>query len=108
MATQLVLTFPQNFPDKLSQDKEFLEKAKELIVMEALREEEISQGMAASLLGINRWDFPLLMAKHGIPLFDYSYEEWQEELKAVERIRKALNAEKDRRRSCSNKKMLDT
>jgi predicted HTH domain antitoxin len=40
---------------------------KEALIMQLLREGHISQGKAAHLLGMNRWDFFPLMAKYQIP-----------------------------------------
>ena len=61
-------------------DGEMALKAKDALVMELLREHEISQGKAAALLGISRHRLFDLMARHQVPVIDLTPEELQEEL----------------------------
>jgi predicted HTH domain antitoxin len=77
MSKQVVLDFPAELPEKSLKDKETLKKGKEAIVLELLRKGEISQGKAAELLGISRHDLLDLMAKHDIPMADFSPDELQ-------------------------------
>ncbi len=57
---------------------------KECIVLELYRRGEISTGKAAEILGMSYRQFLDLLAKHKIPLFRYSPEELEEELRAME------------------------
>jgi predicted HTH domain antitoxin len=47
-------------------------------------EHKISAGKAAELLGIQKSEFRRLMARKGIPYFDYSHEELKKEFRAVD------------------------
>jgi predicted HTH domain antitoxin len=71
---------------------------KEQAVLRLFEQGAISSGYGAELLGMTRYDFMLLLGKRGIPYFNYTEEEWQEELKNVERERKRLSAAKMKRR----------
>ncbi len=77
MSKKVVLEFPVDLPKKCLQDKEALQKGKEGLVLELLQQEEISQGKATELLGINRHDLFDLMAKYDIPVVNFSPEELQ-------------------------------
>ncbi|MDO8139892.1 MAG: UPF0175 family protein, partial [Candidatus Brocadiales bacterium] len=61
-------------------NKKALKKGKEAVVLELLREGKISQGKAAELLEIDRYDLFDLMAKHDVPVIDMTEEELKEEL----------------------------
>lgn len=61
-------------------------RAKEALVLDLLREARISQGKAARLLGISRWDVLRLMARHRIPSGPETPEELRQELEAAERF----------------------
>ena len=80
MTKKVVLEFPVEFPEESLQDKESLKKSKEVLVLELLRKKEISQGKAAELLEISRHDLFDLMAKHDIPMANFSPEEFQRQL----------------------------
>ena len=80
MSKQVVLEFPVDLPEKSIKNKEVLKKGKEGIVLELLRKEEISQGKAAELLGIDRNTLFDLMAKYDIQVIDMSEKELKEEL----------------------------
>ena len=49
---------------------------------------KISAGKAAELLGIRKIEFIRLMARKGIPCFDYSDEELENEFRAVDEWKK--------------------
>ena len=80
MARKLVLEFPEEIPEKDLQDKEVLMKAKEGAVMELLRKGKISQGRAAEILDISRYDLFDLLERYDIPVIDMTSEELQKEL----------------------------
>lgn len=52
----------------------------EALVMDLLREHQISQGKAAELLGLSRHELFDLMAKHHVPVIDLSTDELKSEL----------------------------
>ena len=54
-------------------------KAKEALVLELLREAWISQGKAAELLGVTRWDILDLMVRYQIPSGPATAEELRQE-----------------------------
>jgi predicted HTH domain antitoxin len=55
-------------------------KAKEALVLELLREARISQGKAARLLGISRWEILDLIARHRISSGPETAEEMRQEV----------------------------
>lgn len=80
MATRKV-QFELNLPDEaLEAPDRVNDQAKEAYVMELLRQQKISQGKAAGLLGISRWDLPEVMAAHAVYYFDLSREDFEDEL----------------------------
>jgi len=80
MSRRLVLEFPKDLPEEYLKDKEVLTKAREAAVMELLRKAKISQGRAAELLDISRYDLFDLMAKYEVPVIDMTTEELKREL----------------------------
>jgi predicted HTH domain antitoxin len=60
-------------------------KAKEALVLELLREARISQGKAARLLGISRWEILDLMARHRISSGPETAEEMRQEVEDLRR-----------------------
>lgn len=64
-------TFPMELPEVLVEllgsPQAMAEKAKESLVLELLREERISQGQAARLLSVTRWEIIQLMGQYRIP-----------------------------------------
>lgn len=55
-------------------------RIREALVMELLRQHVISQGKAAELLQISRWDLYEIMGRYRVPAIDLTPEELQEEL----------------------------
>jgi predicted HTH domain antitoxin len=62
------------------QDKEVPDRMREALVMELLRRHVISQGKAAELLGISRWDIFDVMGRYKVPAIDLTAEELKEEI----------------------------
>ncbi len=60
--------------------REIERRVKEALVMDLLREHQLSQGKAAELLGLNRHELFDLMAKHHVPVIDLSPDELKSEL----------------------------
>ena len=80
MSSRLVLEFPEGIQEKDLQDDDVLLKAKEAAVMELLRKGKISQGKAAELLEITRYELFDVMAKYDIPVIEMTEEELKREL----------------------------
>ncbi len=70
-------------------------KAKEALVLALLREARISQGRAAELLGITRWDILDLMAQHDILSGPVTAEEVDEEMRVVRRLSQDASSRAD-------------
>lgn len=58
----------------------------ELVALELFRQERISTGKAAELLGISKWEFIQLLAQQKIPYFTESGDELTAEVAAAERV----------------------
>jgi predicted HTH domain antitoxin len=75
-------------PDEVSSllpDEDLAAKAKEALVMEFLREHRISQGRAAEMLGVTRYEIFDLMMKYQVPVIDLTSEELEAELSLASR-----------------------
>ena len=62
------------------QETEVSHKVRETLVMELLRRHAISQGRAAELLQLNRWDLYEVMGRYQVPAIDMTPEELRREL----------------------------
>lgn len=54
------------------------------LILQLVRDDHISTGKAAEMLGLSKYKVIELMASEGIPYFSYSKEELDEELKNVD------------------------
>ena len=59
---------------------EIEKRVREALVMDLLREHQLSQGKAAELLGLSRHELFDLMARHHVPVIDLSADELKSEL----------------------------
>jgi predicted HTH domain antitoxin len=85
--TTLHLQLDDDLAALLRQQDPSLERvALELMVMELYRRGVLSRGRSAELLGIRLADFLDRAAALGIPYFNFTEEEWAEELAASKRI----------------------
>jgi predicted HTH domain antitoxin len=66
-------------PEEMKQEVPFL------LVIKSFREHNISAGKAAEILGITYRAFLDLLAKEGIPLYDPTEQEFEEEMRTVRR-----------------------
>ncbi|SHM77934.1 Uncharacterised protein family (UPF0175) [Caldanaerovirga acetigignens] len=66
-----------------SKDKDFQKKIRELMVYNLVKEEKISFGKGAELLGIDKVTFITDLGKLGIPYFDQDVEEVLKELEQI-------------------------
>ena len=63
-------------PERLVPDRaRAAEEAREALIMKRLREGQISQGYAADLLGLTRWEMMQLMGAYGLSVFAEQTEE---------------------------------
>jgi hypothetical protein len=94
METRTVMVeVPEELIQLLGSPEAVAEKAKEALVLDLLRRAEISQGTAAILLDVTRWDILDLMALHEIPSGPVTAEEVRQETESLERW---LDAQKRR------------
>jgi predicted HTH domain antitoxin len=84
---KLEIEIPEEVLSCFGSSEDAATKVKEAAVLELLRQKKISQGKAAQLLGMNRWEFYDLMAEHNIPMIDLSPEELKE---GTANLRKAV------------------
>jgi predicted HTH domain antitoxin len=85
MSKELVLDFPDELKDEDLKDSDVKARAMEAAVLELLKKGKVSQGKAAELLGISRWDISDLMAKYEVPATDLTKEELKEGLKNLKK-----------------------
>ena len=87
MATRTIeLELPEDLVALLGSPEAAASKAKEALVLELLREARISQGQAAQLLGLTRWDVLDLMARHQIPSGPETGEEMRQDIESARRF----------------------
>jgi predicted HTH domain antitoxin len=77
------LEVPQGLRDLGYSDEEIRLEVPILLVLRRFRQRAIASGKAAQILGISRRDFLALLAREGIPLFDPTPSELEDELKTV-------------------------
>ena len=58
-----------------------------LAVMEAFRRQVISSGRAAELLGVSRHEFLIHCGSCGIPVFNMTDVEWEDEFERIEAMK---------------------
>jgi len=87
MATRsLELELPDELIALLGSPEAAAAKAKEALVLELLREARISQGQAARLLGLTRWQILDLMARRRVPSGPETPEEMRREVEEMRRF----------------------
>jgi predicted HTH domain antitoxin len=77
---------PEELVDILGSPAEVTTKAREALVFALLREGRISQGKAAELLHVTRWDMLDLLAQHEILSGPETPQEAREELARLEQV----------------------
>jgi predicted HTH domain antitoxin len=81
----LEVTLSKDLYSRLGFSKGEAEEAiKEFSVLGLYLERKVSAGKAAELLGIRKREFIRLMARKGIPYFDYSDRELESEFRAAD------------------------
>ncbi len=86
METMVVeVTLSKDLFEMLGYSKSRAEEAmKEFSVLGLYLEQRISAGKAAELLGVRKREFVRLLARRGIPYFDYTDEGLDEEFRTVD------------------------
>lgn len=88
MTTKKV-SFEIDLPDGSTNFDELNQQAKKALVLDFLGRKKISQGKAAQLLGVDRWELADLMKEHGILSLDIKPEELA---KGSRNLREALKS----------------
>ena len=88
MSRELVLKWP--IPETVDREleKEIVNLTKEEVVLRLFKEGKISSGYGAELLGESLTDFMELIKKRGIPFAHYAKEDWEQDKKTVEEMKK--------------------
>jgi predicted HTH domain antitoxin len=84
--TTLIVELPEELLNLLGSPEDAAAKTREILVAEFLREGRLSQGQAARLLGVTRWDILDLMARLGIPSGPETAEEMRREVEESRRV----------------------
>jgi predicted HTH domain antitoxin len=84
--TTLIVELPEELLNLLGSPEDAAAKTREILVVEFLREGRLSQGQAARLLGVTRWDILNLMARLGIPSGGETAEEMRREVEESRRV----------------------
>lgn len=80
------LDVAEDFVELLGDSPEQIERrALESIVLDLYRRRELSAGRAAEVLDLEKFAFIRWAGEHGVPYFDMTREEWQEELRAIDK-----------------------
>ena len=74
------LILPEELIDTFDSEAQASQEAKEAFVMELLRQGKISQGKAAEVLGLDRWDLMDMMAAYKVPALNITPDELDAEL----------------------------
>ena len=76
MSLQLTIEYPETFPDAVGRTREqFEQEAKWAMAVKLFELQQLSSGMAAALLGVDRVTFLLKLGDYGVPLIDLSEDE---------------------------------
>jgi predicted HTH domain antitoxin len=81
----LEITIPKDLFSMLGYSRSRAEEAiREFSALGLYLERRISAGKAAELMGITKREFTRLLARKGIPYFDYTEEEMEEEFRVID------------------------
>jgi predicted HTH domain antitoxin len=78
--------FPSVLRDLGYSDEEIRREVPKLLVLKRFREGALSSGKAASLLGLSRREFLELLAREGVPLYDPSDQELEDEWRTISNL----------------------
>lgn len=81
------ITLDEKVSALLGDSSEQIERAAlEMIVLELYRRHEVSAGRAAEILDLDKLSFIRWSGSLGIPYLDMTPEEWQQELRVLDRL----------------------
>jgi predicted HTH domain antitoxin len=81
MTLQLVVDYPETFPDAMGRTREQFElEAKWAMAVKLFELKRLSSGMAAGLIGVDRVSFLLRLADYGVNIVDLTEEELASDL----------------------------
>jgi predicted HTH domain antitoxin len=84
--SQVQINIDEGVTELLGKSSEEIDRsALEMIVLELYRRHDISAGHAAELLDFDLLTFIRWSGSLGIPYFDMTDEDWQQELRAIEK-----------------------
>ena len=83
----ITLELPEGLLAALDSDEGLGDRAWRALILDLLRDAEITQGQAAKLLGVTRYDILDLMASHHILSGPRTAEEMREEIDIARRFR---------------------
>lgn len=83
MKVKFELELPEELGELFASEEAAARAVKEALVLDLLNRGEISQGKAAELLGVDRWELFDLLRKHGLPVLDQSPEELRRDMEAI-------------------------
>jgi predicted HTH domain antitoxin len=76
MPLQLTINYPETFPDALGKTREQFERdARWAMAVKLYELKQLSSGMAASLLGVDRVTFLLKLNDYGVAIIDHGEED---------------------------------
>lgn len=81
----VTVELPDDLADVLGSPESLAAQAKQSLVLELLHQGRISQGKAANLLGISRWEMLELIAQHRIVSGPLTAEEAERDVAAARR-----------------------
>jgi predicted HTH domain antitoxin len=81
----MTMELPEELVALLGSPETVVAKAKEALVLQLLREGRISQGKAARLLGLTRWEVLDLMAQYRVPSGPETAKEMRQEVEDLRR-----------------------
>lgn len=85
--SQIQINVDESVTELLGDSPEQIERtALEMIVLELYRRHEISVGRAAEILGLDLLAFIRWSGSLGIPYLDMTPEEWQQELRILDKL----------------------
>jgi predicted HTH domain antitoxin len=76
MMIRLTIDYPESFPDALQQTRqEFEQQAKWAMAVKLFELRQLSSGMAAQLIGVDRVTFLMNLHRYGVAMIDLEPEE---------------------------------
>jgi len=76
MSLQLTIDYPETFPDAMGRTREqFEQDARWAMAVKLFELKQLSSGMAAALVGVDRMTFLLKLGNYGVPMIDLTEAE---------------------------------